>query len=101
MTNTTNTTTATPAQTTGITTWSLDPAHSAAEFSAKHMMISTVRGAFHKVAGTVELDETNPENSTVPGEIDAATIETRAADRDKHLRSADFLDVENFPTITF
>jgi polyisoprenoid-binding protein YceI len=90
-----------PAQTPGHSTWSLDPAHSAAEFSARHMMISTVRGAFHKVEGTVELDEVHPENSTVTATIEAASIDSRQADRDTHLRSADFLDVEHYPTITF
>ncbi|HEX7706892.1 MAG TPA: YceI family protein [Thermoanaerobaculia bacterium] len=83
------------------TTWQIDAAHSAVEFAVKHMMFTTVRGRFKNVKGTIEVDERNPANSVVEVEIDAASIDTGVADRDAHLRSADFLDVENHPTITF
>jgi polyisoprenoid-binding protein YceI len=82
-------------------TWQIDPAHSAVEFAVKHMMFTTVRGRFKDVKGTIEVDEQNPERSTVNVEIAAASIDTGVADRDAHLRSADFLDVENHPAITF
>ena len=85
----------------GVTTWQIDPDHSAVEFAAKHMMISTVKGRFSGVAGTIRADETNPDNSAVEVEIDAATIDTRTEQRDQHLRSPDFLDVASFPAITF
>lgn len=84
-----------------IRTWTLDPAHTQVEFSAKHMMFTTVRGVFSGVSGTIVVDEENPDNSRVDVEIDASTIDTRVSDRDTHLRSGDFLDVENHPTITF
>ncbi|HEX2060676.1 MAG TPA: YceI family protein [Thermoanaerobaculia bacterium] len=83
------------------TTWQLDPAHSSIEFAVKHMMFTTVRGRFKDFKGTIEADEQNPDNSRVSVEISAASIDTGVADRDAHLRSADFLDVENHPTITF
>ena len=83
------------------TTWQIDPAHTAVEFAVKHMMFTTVRGRFKDVKGTIEVDEKNPSRSTVNVEIGAASIDTGVADRDAHLRSADFLDVENHPTITF
>ena len=82
-------------------TWEIDAAHSAVEFAVKHMMFTTVRGRFKDVKGTIEVDEQNPDRSTVNVEIAAASIDTGVADRDAHLRSADFLDVENHPTITF
>lgn len=83
------------------TTWQIDPAHSAIEFAVKHMMFTTVRGRFKSFAGTIEADEQNPDGSVVIVEIDAASIDTGAADRDAHLRSADFLDVVDHPKITF
>jgi polyisoprenoid-binding protein YceI len=86
---------------TGISTWQIDPNHSLAEFSAKHMMITTVKGRFGQVSGTITVDEQNPDRSKVEAEIDAASIDTRAEQRDQHLRSPDFLDVENYPKITF
>jgi len=86
---------------TGTTTWQIDPNHSLVEFSAKHMMITTVKGRFGKVSGTIAIDERNPDRSRVEAEIDTASIDTRAEQRDQHLRSADFLDVEKHPTITF
>ncbi|HEX6534263.1 MAG TPA: YceI family protein [Gemmatimonadaceae bacterium] len=84
-----------------IATWSLDPAHSSVEFSVKHMMMTTVRGRFKRIKGTLTADEEHPEGCCVEVEIDAASIDTGAPDRDTHLRSADFLDVEGHPTITF
>lgn len=83
------------------TTWQIDPAHSAVEFAVKHMMFTNVRGRFKDVKGTIEVNEQNPDRSTVNVEIATASIDTGVADRDAHLRSADFLDVANFPTITF
>lgn len=83
------------------TTWQIDPAHSAIEFAVKHMMFTTVRGRFRDVKGTIEVDEQNPARSTVDVEIAAASIDTGVADRDGHLRSADFLDAEKFPKLTF
>src|SRR5262249_24077594 len=77
------------------------PAHSTAEFKVKHMMISHVKGHFAKVSGRLTLDESDLAKSNIEASIDAASIETRDAQRDTHLRSADFLDVENFPTLTF
>jgi polyisoprenoid-binding protein YceI len=90
----------TPMQTT-TNTWQIDPTHSAVEFAVKHMMFTTVRGRFRDVKGTITVDEQNPDRSTVEVEIAAASIDTGVTDRDAHLRSADFLDVENHPTITF
>lgn len=89
--------TTTPA----VSTWTIDPAHSIPEFSVKHMVISTVKGRFTKVEGTITLDETNPLNSSVNASIDVTTIDTGEAQRDGHLRSADFFEVEKFPTMTF
>ena len=86
---------------TGKATWQIDPSHTSVEFSVKHMVVTTVKGLFSKVSGTIELDEADPTSSSVYAEIDAASIDTRWPDRDAHLRSADFLDVENYPTITF
>jgi polyisoprenoid-binding protein YceI len=84
-----------------ITTWTLDPAHTAVEFAVKHMMFTTVRGRFKNLTGTIHIDEQNPGNSRVEVDIEAASIDTGVADRDAHLRSADFLDVENHPRLTF
>lgn len=81
--------------------WQIDPAHSSVEFAVKHMMFTTVRGRFKDVKGTIEVDEQNPDRSTVNVEIGTASIDTGSPDRDTHLRSADFLDVENHPLLTF
>jgi polyisoprenoid-binding protein YceI len=83
------------------TTWQIDPAHSSIEFTVKHMMFTTVRGRFKDVKGTIHADESNPDRSSVEVEINAASIDTGSPDRDTHLRSGDFLDVEHHPTITF
>src|SRR5215208_3948768 len=90
----------TPASTTA-TTWTIDPAHSLVEFSAKHMMITNVKGRFSDPRGILAVDESHPERSSVAVEFDAATIDTRTEQRDQHLRSPDFLDVEHYPTVTF
>jgi polyisoprenoid-binding protein YceI len=91
--------TATTAQRT--TTWNLDPVHSMAEFKVKHMMISNVKGQFTGISGILNLDESDIGNSRVEATIDASSINTRDAQRDAHLKSADFFDVEKFPTLTF
>jgi polyisoprenoid-binding protein YceI len=82
-------------------TWKLDPQHSSAQFSVRHMAISTVRGAFSKVTGTVSLDDQDMNKSSVDVSIDASTVDTREPARDKDLRSDHFFDVEHFPTMTF
>ncbi|HEX6216077.1 MAG TPA: YceI family protein [Vicinamibacterales bacterium] len=84
-----------------LTIWEIDPAHTTIEFAVKHMMFTTVRGRFKNFTGTVRVDERNPDLSGVDIDIEAASIDTGVADRDTHLRSADFLDVENHPRITF
>jgi polyisoprenoid-binding protein YceI len=84
-----------------ITQWRVDPAHTTVEFAVKHMMIATVRGRFSEVDGTVHQDASNPAATRVEVSIKAASIDTRVPDRDAHLRSADFLDVEKYPEITF
>jgi len=83
------------------TTWNIDPIHSVAEFKVKHMMISNVKGHFPKVTGMLSLDESDLANSRVEASIETASIETRDPQRDTHLKSADFFDVEKFPTISF
>jgi len=82
-------------------TWNLDTTHSGASFSVRHMMVSTVRGSFSSLRGTLEYDPANPAAASVEVEIDASSIDTGVADRDNHLRSADFFDVEKYPHITF
>jgi len=84
-----------------LSTWEIDPAHSGVRFSVRHMMVSTVRGEFGKFTGRVELDEADPTGSSVQATIDATAVDTHDAQRDAHLRSADFLDVERFPTLEF
>ena len=93
--------TATPSSAAAVSTWAIDPAHSVVELAVKHMMFSTVKGRFANIAGTIVLDEADLGASSVTAEIDAASIDTGEPQRDGHLRSADFLDVENFPTIAF
>ena len=96
------TTTATAEHQLTATSWQIDPAHSLIEFSVKHMMFTTVRGRFNKLSGTIVCpDESDPTKATVEAAIDAASIDTADESRDAHLRSADFLDVLQYPTITF
>lgn len=83
------------------TTWKLDATHSTVGFSVKHMMFTTVRGRFDDVAGTITLNANAPERSAVEVTIGVASVDTGVADRDGHLRSGDFFDVESHPTITF
>jgi polyisoprenoid-binding protein YceI len=83
------------------TVWKLDPSHTLVEFSAKHLMITTVKGRITDVEGTIYADENDLSSSSVDVTLKAATLDTRTEQRDNHLRSADFLDVENFPAITF
>ena len=81
--------------------WEVDATHSSAGFAIKHMMVSTVKGQFAKVSGTINLDDKNPTKSTVELTIDPATIDTHEPKRDGHLKSPDFFDVGKYPTITF
>src|SRR5215218_1641503 len=84
-----------------VATWTIDKSHSLAEFSVKHMMVSTTRGQFTDVSGTLTIDEGNLADSSVNAVIAVASITTRDEKRDEHLRNADFFDAEKFPTITF
>ncbi|HEX6060136.1 MAG TPA: YceI family protein [Gemmatimonadaceae bacterium] len=93
--------TTTDTRSTESTTWTIDPAHTAVEFSVRHMMISTVKGRFGDVAGTLAIDPARPDRSSASIDIAAASIDTRTGQRDAHLRSPDFFDVERFPAITF
>ena len=81
--------------------WNIDSSHSTAEFTVRHLMITNVRGRFGKVSGSVEYDPAKPEASSIEATIDASSIDTRDEKRDAHLRSADFFDVEKYPTLTF
>src|SRR6267143_6824609 len=81
--------------------WTFEPGHTAAEFRARHMMVTFVRGHFKNVQGSLEFDPESPGNSSVEIQIDARGIWTGVKERDDHLRSADFLDVEHYPEITF
>lgn len=81
-------------------TWVLDPSHTSAGFVARHAMVSKIRGRFREVSGALEVGET-PEESSAEVSIQAASIETNDEQRDGHLRSPDFLDVDKFPTISF
>ena len=83
------------------TTWNIDTAHSVLEFSVKHMMFTTAKGRFSEFSGTIQFDPENVAASSVEVTIDTASIATNTADRDAHLRSADFFDVENYPQATF
>jgi polyisoprenoid-binding protein YceI len=82
-------------------TFEIDPVHTTVQFAVRHMMVSNVRGTFGKVSGTVNLDETDPAKSSVQATIDATSLDTREPKRDAHVKSADFLDVDKYPTITF
>src|SRR5271157_5361132 len=82
-------------------TWQIDPNHSAAQFSVRHMGISTVRGAFTKVSGTATYDPADPSKTTLEATIDARSVDTRVERRDNDLRSPNFFDVAKYPTLTF
>jgi polyisoprenoid-binding protein YceI len=81
--------------------WQIDPAHSSAQFAVKHLMISTVRGAFTSVKGSLQFDDKDITKSTVDVTIDVNSVDTRVPDRDKDLKSDHFFDADHFPTITF
>ena len=89
------------ANPTSTTTWKLDPAHSAAEFRVKHMMISNVKGSFSNLSGVLNEDPVDHRQSTVEAWIDVSTLSTGDAQRDGHLKGGDFFEVEKFPTMTF
>ena len=91
----------TPSATPSVATYTIEPSHSSAHFKVRHLMIANVRGEFSKISGTVKADPSNPAASSVTAEIDVNSINTREPDRDKHLKSADFLDVEKYPTVKF
>ncbi|MGA9304086.1 MAG: YceI family protein [Candidatus Sulfotelmatobacter sp.] len=82
-------------------TWQLDPPHSSAQFSVRHLGVSTVRGAFTKVSGTVHYDPANPGKASIQATIESASVDTRVEMRDNDLRSPRFLDAQKYPTITF
>jgi polyisoprenoid-binding protein YceI len=82
-------------------TWTIDSSHSAAQFAVRHMMVTTVRGDMGKITGAVSFDPAKPAAGSIEATVDVTGINTREAGRDKHLKSADFFDVEKFPTITF
>lgn len=84
-----------------VQTWKVDPAHSAAQFSVRHMGISTVRGAFTKVSGSVQYDPADPTKTTIEATIEAASVDTRVEMRDDDLRSPNFFDSAKYPTLTF
>ncbi len=93
--------TASPATTSAVTTWKIDPAHSSAEFKVKHMMISNVKGSFTGISGLLSLDESDPTRSSVEATVPVATLSTGDEQRDGHLKSADFFDAEKYPTFSF
>src|SRR5277367_5594747 len=80
-------------------TWQIDPAHTNVEFTVRHMMISNVKGQFQKTAGTITVDGNDPATAKIDATIDATSIDTRVEQRDAHLKSPAFLDVDKFPTI--
>jgi len=83
------------------TTWKIDPTHSIAEFAVKHLVVTTVKGRFRDLEGRIEINEAQPENSSVEAKIAVASVDTNVADRDAHLRSDDFFNAEKFPYIVF
>ncbi|MEO5951382.1 MAG: YceI family protein [Chloroflexia bacterium] len=96
-----NTTPETQEQTVANKTWTIDPSHTSVSFSAKHMMVSTVRGHLGPISGAIEIDDTDFTKSEIEVVIDIANLQTRDEKRDAHLKSGDFFDVENFPSALF
>ena len=84
-----------------VETWQIDPNHSSAQFSVRHLGVSTVRGAFMKVSGSAKHDASDPSKDSLDATIDASSVDTRVEMRDNDLRSPNFLDVQKYPTITF
>jgi polyisoprenoid-binding protein YceI len=82
-------------------TWTIDPAHTSSGFAVKHLVVSTVRGQFGKTTGTIQLDDKNLAKSSVEAQVDVDSLTTGVGDRDNHLKSPDFFDAANNPTITF
>jgi len=82
-------------------TWQIDPMHSAAQFSVRHLGVSTVRGAFTKVSGSAKFDPTDPSKTSLDASIETSSVDTRVEMRDNDLRSPNFLEVQKYPTITF
>src|SRR5207302_10937825 len=91
----------TTATKTATSTWAIDPTHSIAEFSVKHLVVTTVKGRFRELDGTIDVNEAQPEASSVTASIDVASVDTNVADRDAHLRSDDFFNADKNPSITF
>ncbi|MGH7285325.1 MAG: YceI family protein [Polyangiaceae bacterium] len=87
--------------TSSATQWDIDTAHSSAHFSVRHMMVTNVRGEIRVTGGKLSYDPGKPESAIVEATLDAKSVDTREQKRDEHLRSADFLETEKFPTITF
>jgi polyisoprenoid-binding protein YceI len=85
----------------GVSTWNIDPAHSHAEFKVKHMMISNVKGSFSGITGVLKLNDADPSQSSVEATVPVPTLSTGDSQRDGHLKSAEFFDAENYPTLTF
>ncbi|MFV3408736.1 YceI family protein [Bdellovibrio bacteriovorus] len=83
------------------TKWNIDPMHSSANFTIKHMMIAKVHGGFEKLSGSLSLDSSDITKSSIEAVIDASSINTRETQRDTHLKSTDFFDVEKYPTLNF
>lgn len=96
-----NTAATAPSQSTTPTQWQIDPAHSAAHFSVRHLMISNVRGEFTKLTGSAQINPADLSKSSVEVTIEAGSLNTREPQRDEHLRSSDFFDVAKYPTLTF
>ncbi len=94
-------TTLTPTAPVGVQTWTIDAAHTSAEFSIKHLMISRVKGHFSDISGSVTGDLNDPAYFSLEVKMGVASVDTRQPQRDAHLRSADFFDVEKWPNITF
>jgi len=90
-----------PAAAPAAAIYTIEPAHSRAHFKVRHLMIANVRGEFSKLSGTVKVDPSNPAASAITAEIDVNSINTCEPDRDKHLKSADFFDAANYPTMKF